>query len=61
MGIAHLAQERRRRAARLPDAVTEELRELEGLRDGELAGLGGSCHRVVDPSFPEFTRCVRTP
>jgi len=47
----------------LPDAVTEELRELERLRERvaeDFAGRLRQLHRAVDLGFPEFTRHVRT-
>lgn len=63
LGIARFAQQKRPRAAHLPDAVTEELRELERLRERlaeEFAGHLRQLHRSVDLGFPEFTRFVRT-
>ena len=46
---------------RLPDAATEELRELVRLRDRLLQDFGDrvrQLHRLVDLGFPEFTRYV---
>src|SRR5713101_1053635 len=63
LGIARFAQQKRPRAAHLPDAVTEELRELEWLRERvaeDFAGRLRQLHRAVDLGFPEFTRHVRT-
>jgi transposase len=63
MGIARFAQQKRPRAAQLPDSVTEELRELERLRERVTADFADrlrQLHRAVDLGFPEFTRYVRT-
>jgi transposase len=63
LGIARFAQQKRPRPAQLPDAVTEELRELERLRERlveDFAGRLRQLHRAVDLGFPEFTRYVRT-
>lgn len=63
LGIARFAQQKRPRAAYSPDAVTEELRELERLRERlveEFAGHLRQLHRAVDLGFPEFTRYART-
>jgi transposase len=46
----------------LPDAATEELRELVRLRERLLQDFGDrvrQLHRLVDLGFPEFTRYVR--
>jgi transposase len=63
LGMARFAQQKRPRTTQLPDALTEELRELERLRerlaedfDSRLRQL----HRAVDLGFPEFPRYVRT-
>jgi len=63
LGIARFAQQKRPRAARPSDAVTEELRELERLRERlveDFASRLRQLHRAVDLGFPEFTRYVRT-
>jgi transposase len=63
LGIARFAQQKCPRTALLPDAITEELRELERLRERlveEFAGRLRQLHRAVDLGFPEFTRYVRT-
>ena len=47
----------------LPDAVTEELRELVRLRERLLQDFGDrlrQLHRLVDLGFPEFTRYVHS-
>jgi len=46
----------------LPDAATEEIRELVHLRDRLVQDMGDrirQLHRQVDLGFPEFTRIVR--
>lgn len=63
LGIARFAQQKRPRVAQLSDAVTEELRELERLRERlveDFADRLRQLHRAVDLGFPEFTRYVRT-
>jgi transposase len=63
LGIARFAAEKRPVPTRLPDAATQELRELVRLRDRLMQDLGDrvrQLHRVVDLGFPEFTRYVRT-
>ncbi len=63
LGIARFAQQKRPRVAQLPDSVTEELRELERLRERvaeDFADRLRQLHRAVDLGFPEFTRYVRT-
>jgi len=62
-GIARFAVQKRPGAARLPDAGTEELRELARLRERlaeDFASRLRQLHRGVDLGFPEFTRYVRT-
>jgi transposase len=62
LGIARFAAQKRPPATRLPDAVTEELRELVRLRDRLVQDVGDrvrQLHRLVDLGFPEFTRYVR--
>jgi transposase len=61
--IARFAAEKRPAPTLLPDAATEELRELVQLRDRLLQDFGDrvrQLHRLVDLGFPEFTRYVRT-
>ena len=63
LGIARFAAEKRPAVARLPDAATEELRELVRLRERLLQDFGDrvrQLHRLVDLGFPEFTRHVRS-
>jgi len=63
VGIARFAQQKRPAATRLPDSVTQELRELVRLRDRVVQDMGDAVrrlHRVVDLGFPEFTRYVKT-
>ena len=62
LGIARFAAQTRPAATRLPDRVTEELRELVRLRDRLVQDFGDRVrqrHRLVDLGFPEFTRYVR--
>ncbi|HEY1329711.1 MAG TPA: IS110 family transposase [Casimicrobiaceae bacterium] len=61
--IARFAAEKRPAPTVLPDAATEELRELVQLRERLLQDFGDrvrQLHRLVDLGFPEFTRHVRT-
>lgn len=62
LAIARFAAQKRPVPTRLPDAATEELRELVRLRD-RLVQLFGDrlrdLHRLVDLGFPEFTRHVK--
>ncbi|MEW6432370.1 MAG: IS110 family transposase [Myxococcota bacterium] len=63
MGIARFAAQKKPVVSRLPDSVTDELRELVRLRNRLMQDLGDrvrELHRVVDLGFPEFTRYVRT-
>ena len=63
LGIARFAAQKRPRCAALPDALTEELRELVHLRERLRQDFGDrvrQLHRLVDLGFPEFTRYVRT-
>lgn len=63
LGIARFAAHKRPAATPLPDALTEELRELVHLRTRLLQDFGDrvrQLHRLVDLGFPEFTRYVRT-
>lgn len=63
LGIARFAAQKRPQPARLPDAATEELRELVRLRERLVQDFGDrvrQLHRLVDLGFPEFTRYVHT-
>jgi transposase len=63
LGLARLVAEKRPVPTRLPDAATQELRELVRFRDRMVQDLGDrvrQLHRLVDLGFPEFTRHVRT-
>ncbi len=63
LGIARFAAQKRPAATALPDAATEELRELVRLRDRTVQEQGDKVrqlHRLVDLGFPEFRRHVRT-
>jgi transposase len=63
VGIARFAQQKRPAPTRLPDAATQELRELVRLRDrlsAEFTAHRNQLHRLVDLGFPEFTRFVKT-
>jgi len=63
VGIARFAAQKRPATTQLPDAVTEELRELVRLRERLLQDFGDrlrQLHRLVDLGFPEFTRYVRS-
>jgi transposase len=63
LGIARFAAQKRPSVTPLPDALTEELRELVRLRERLLQDFGDrvrQLHRLVDLGFPEFTRYVRT-
>lgn len=62
LGIARFAAQKRPQPSRLPDAATEELRELVRLRDRLVQDFGDrlrQLHRLVDLGFPEFTRYVK--
>jgi transposase len=62
LNIARLAQEKRLAPTRLPDEATLELRELVRFRDRLVQEQGDKrrhLHRVVDLTFPEFTRHVQ--
>lgn len=61
--IARFAQQKRPAVTALPDAATEELRELVRLRERTVQEFGDKVrqlHRLVDLGFPEFRRHVRT-
>jgi transposase len=62
LGIARFAAQKQPTPAQLPEAATEELRELVRLRQRLLRDFGDrvrQLHRLVDLGFPEFTRYVR--
>jgi transposase len=61
VGIARFAAQKRPAVTRVPDAATQELRELVRLRDRLRQEFGDrvrQLHRLVDLGFPEFTRLV---
>lgn len=61
LGIARFAAQKRPAVTPLPDAATQELRELVRLRDRLRQECGDrvrQLHRLVDLGFPEFTRLV---
>ncbi len=63
VSIARFAAQKRPPESRVPDAVTEELRELVRHRDRLVQDFGDrvrQLHRLVDLGFPEFRRHVRT-
>lgn len=63
LAIARFAAQKRPAVTRLPDAATEELRELVRHRDRLVQDLGDrvrQLHRLVALGFPEFTRHVHT-
>jgi transposase len=63
LGIARFASQKQPSPTRLPDAATEELRELVHLRQRLMQDFGDrvrQLHRLVDLGFPEFTRYVRS-
>jgi transposase len=62
LGIARFASQKQPPATVLPDAATEELRELVRHRDRTQQQLGDhvrQLHRLVDLGFPELTRLVK--
>lgn len=62
LGLARFGAQKHPPATRLPDAATEELRELVRLRDRLVQDFGDrvrQLHRLVDLGFPEFTRYVK--
>ena len=62
LGLARFGAQKRPRVTRVPDAATEELRELVRLRDRLVQDFGDCTrrlHRVVDLGFPEFKRYVK--
>jgi transposase len=63
LGIARFAAQKHPPPTPLPDAATEELRELVRLRERLLQDFGDrlrQLHRLVDLGFPEFTRYVHS-
>jgi transposase len=63
VGIARFVIQKNCRPAQLPDAETEQLRELVHMMDRFTQDFGDrvrQLHRLVDLGFPEFTRHVRT-
>jgi transposase len=63
LGIARFAAQKRPPPTRMPDAATDELRELVRHRDRLVQDFGDrtrQLHRLVDLGFPEFTRYVRS-
>jgi transposase len=61
LGIARFAAQKRPESTRMPDSVTEELRELIRLRDRlvqDFTDRVRQLHRLVDLGFPELTRHV---
>ena len=63
LGLARFGAQTRPAATRLPDAATEELRELVRLRDRLVQDFGDRVRplpRRVDLGFPEFTRYVKS-
>lgn len=63
LGIARFAAQKRPPPTYVPDALSEELRELVRLRERLMQDFGDrvrQLHRLVDLGFPEFTRYVRT-
>ena len=62
LGLARFGAQKRPAVTRIPDAATEELRELVRLRDRLVQGQGDCTrrlHRLVDLGFPEFKRHVK--
>lgn len=62
LGLARFGAQKRPAVSRLPEAATEELRELVRLRDRVVQDIGDrvrQLHRLVDRGFPEFTRYVK--
>jgi transposase len=63
LGIARFAAQKRPMPSRLPDTVTDELRELVRFRDRLKQDFDDrlrQLHRLVDLGFPEFTRYVKS-
>jgi transposase len=63
VAIARFVRQKRPAPLKLPDELTQELRELVRLRDQIVEDLGArlnQLHRLVDLGFPEFTRVVKT-
>jgi transposase len=63
LGIARFAAQKQPAATELPDAATQDLREMVRLRMRMLLHRGDCVrrlHRVLHLTFPEFTNYVRT-
>lgn len=63
LALARFGAEKRPATTRLPDAATEELRELVRHHDrlrSDFDDRVRQLHRLVDLGFPEFTRHVRS-
>ena len=63
LGIARFGAQKCPAVTRLPDAATDELRELVRHRDRLVADFGDrvrQLHRLVDLGFPEFRRHVKS-
>jgi transposase len=63
LGIARFAQQKRPAPTRLPDELTQELKELVRLRDRVVQDMGDATrrlHRLVDLGFPELTRYLKS-
>lgn len=61
LGLAHFAFQSRPPATRIPDEVTQNLRELVRMRARFVQDFGDrtrQLHRLVDLGFPEFKRLV---
>lgn len=61
VGISRFAAQKRPAVTRVPDAATEEIRELVRHRDRLVQDFGDrtrQLHRLVDLGFPEFTHYV---
>ena len=62
VGIARFAAQKQLTPTRLPDAATEELKEIVRHRDRMVQDFGDrirQLHRLVDLGFPEFRRYVK--
>jgi transposase len=63
LGIARFAAQKHPLPTRLPEAATEELRELVRLHDRltqDFTDRVRQLHRLVDLGFPEFTRYIHS-
>jgi transposase len=62
LALARFARQKRPAPLRLPDEMTQELRELVRLRDQlteDIVARVNQLHRLIDLGFPEFTRVVK--